>query len=516
MIKKSAALLVCSTILFAGGSLGGVQEVNASGSDGDTSEVKNVIYMIPDGYSAGYATNYRWFKGEDSVFDPHLKGMMKTYSNDTEVTDSAAAGTAMATGEKTNNGMVGVTPDGEELDSILSASENAGKSSGLVATSTITHATPAVFASHVADRDNEASIAPQLLEHDVDVLLGGGKEIFLPESEGGQQEENLLQQAQDDGYSFVENKDQLMDLENEEKILGLFADGPLSSELGREQTEEPSLSEMTSTAIDSLSQDEDGFFLMVEGSQIDWAGHAHDAAWAMNDVAAFEKAVEEALEYAKQDKETLVVIAGDHETGGMTVGSNGEYDVKQDIVQGISATGEQMAEQLNEDASNIEQVVQEHTGLELTEEEVEEIRSAEETANVINDIVSDRALVGWTSSAHTGVDVPIYAYGPSSDEFSGLVNNTDLPKKMAESMGVELTGASNGDDSWKDQNGISYAVPMQGWNEWSVVDYLKSNGYPSSLTFRGEIADSYEMEGYNGSAPQNLYMLDELKQDIGK
>lgn len=113
-------------------------------------KVKNVIYMIPDGYSAAYATNYRWFKGEDSSFDPYVKGLIKTYSADTEVTDSAAAGTAMATGVKTNNGMVGVTPDGKEVDSILDAAEAAKKSTGLVATSTITHATPAVFGASVA------------------------------------------------------------------------------------------------------------------------------------------------------------------------------------------------------------------------------------------------------------------------------------------------------------------------------------------------------------------------------
>ncbi|MFG6149237.1 alkaline phosphatase [Halobacillus sp. B23F22_1] len=528
MFKKSAALLVSSTILFSGISLGEGQQVFASENESGKDKVKNVIYMIPDGYSAGYATNYRWFKGEDSVFDPHLKGMMKTYSEDTEVTDSAAAGTAMATGEKTNNGMVGVTPDGKELDSILQASENAGKSSGLVATSTITHATPAVFASHVKDRDNEAEIAPQLLESGVDVLLGGGKEMFLPESKGGLQgENNLLDLAEQDGYSFVENKDELANAEGDERILGLFADEALSPELERGETNEPSLSDMTSTAINSLSQDEDGFFLMVEGSQIDWAGHAHDAAWAMNDTQAFEKAVEDALDYAKQDEETLVVIAGDHETGGMTVGSNGEYDVKQEVVQGVSATGDHMAEQLNEDKSNIAQVVEEYTGLELTDDEVETIRSAEKPNEAINNVVSDRALVGWTSSVHTGVDVPIYAYGPSSDDFSGLVENTDLPKKMADAMGVELGSIteeeSNSDKeknkdnhiSWEGEGGLNYATPLEGWDKKrSVVDYLKSNGYPSDLNFRGEIAASFEVEDYTGTATQNTTMLDQLKKAL--
>ncbi|MGP4075983.1 alkaline phosphatase [Halobacillus sp. K22] len=517
MLKKSAAVLASSTLLFAGAAFGGGPDVQAGGQD-DNPEVKNVIYLIPDGYSTAYATNYRWFKGEDSAFDPYLKGMMKTYSEDSEVTDSAAAGTAMATGTKTNNGMVGVNPDGEDVESILDVSEKAGKSTGLVATSTITHATPATFGASVQDRDDQAKIAPQYLENDVDVLMGGGKEYFLPESEGGKQkDDNLVEQAQEDGYSYVENKDEMMALENDEKILGLFADGPLASELDRDETDQPSLSDMTSSAIDALSQDEDGFFLMVEGSQIDWAGHAHDAAWAMNDTQAFEKAVTEALEYAKQDKNTLVVIAGDHETGGMSVGSNGEYDVKQDVVRDVTATGDHMAEQLNDDKSNVKKVVSEYTGLDLSDEEVETIRSSEAPNEAINDIVSDRALVGWTTSAHTGVDVPIYAYGPASDQFSGLVNNTDLPKKMAAAMGHNLDGKDedhDGEMTWKEQDGMDYAIPMGGWHKGSVVDYLKSNGYKADFSFRGEIADSFDINNYHGTYDQNVFMLQTLKDEL--
>ncbi|WP_406944078.1 alkaline phosphatase [Halobacillus sp. SY10] len=518
MFKKTAVVLVSSTIMFAGASIGGDHTVHAGGNHKTEGEVENVIYMIPDGFSAGYATNYRWYKGEDSIFDPYLKGMMKTYSNDSEVTDSAAAGTAMATGQKTNNGMVGVTPDGKEIDSILDASEAAGKSSGLVATSTITHATPAVFGASVNDRDDQSLIAPQYLENDVDVILGGGREFFLPESEGGKQADtNLVEAAQEQGYTYVENRDQLMNIGSSEKVLGLFADGPLSSELDRDETMEPGLAEMTSSAIDTLSKDEDGFFLMVEGSQIDWAGHAHDAAWAMKDTEAFEKAVKEALDFAKKDENTLVVIAGDHETGGMTVGSNGEYDVKTEVVKNVTATGDHMAEQLDDEMSNIKEVVKEYTGLELSEKEVEDIRSSENPNNAINDMVSDQALIGWTSSAHTGVDVPIYAFGPSADSFSGLVNNTDLPQKMASAMNVKLSADVKKDHdrtSWKDQNNLEYTVPTGGWDSFSVVDLLKSHGYHSNLMFRGKIAESYEVKEYKGTAQQNIFLLKELKDEL--
>ena len=162
--------------------------VEAEAGPASHEKVHNVILMIPDGYSRAYATNYRWYKGEEPLMDRFFVGMMKTHSANDKVTDSAAAGTAMATGSKTNNGMISVTPDGKQLKTILEASVEAGKSSGLVATSTITHATPASFASHISAREREVDIAPQYLDK-VDVILGGGKDFFTPASQGGKQRE---------------------------------------------------------------------------------------------------------------------------------------------------------------------------------------------------------------------------------------------------------------------------------------------------------------------------------------
>ncbi|WP_316252498.1 alkaline phosphatase [Bacillus aquiflavi] len=308
-------------------------------TDYHNGKVKNVIFMIPDGFSSSYATNYRWYKGEESVMDSMLVGMMKTHSANSEVTDSAAAGTAMATGEKTNNGMISISPDGKELYTILEAAEDKGKATGLVATSTITHATPAVFASHVASRSNEEEIAPQLIENDVDVLLGGGKKFFS---------ESLLEKAQKDGYKLVENRDKLANVQKTEtdKLIGLFADNGMAPELDRDETDEPSLAEMTRKAIEVLQNNKNGFFLMVEGSQIDWAGHAHDPAWAMKDVEAFEKALQEAIHFAEMDQNTLVIVAGDHDTGGMSVGGYGKSSANIDILRNVTATGDFMASEL--------------------------------------------------------------------------------------------------------------------------------------------------------------------------
>lgn len=390
-------------------------------------KVENVIFMIPDGYSSSYATNYRLYKGEESVMDPLLVGMHRTYSANSEVTDSAAAGTAMATGTKTNNGVISIDPAGNKLETILQAAEKSGKSSGLVATSTITHATPAVFASHVETRADEKGIAPQLLQNDVDVILGGGKKYFSDE---------LLNEAKHDGYEIVSDTQSLNDIKETNKLIGLFAEDSLSPELDRELTEEPSLKEMTSAAIDVLSNDKDGFFLMVEGSQIDWAGHANDAAWAMKDSEAFEHAVEAALDFAKKDKKTLVVIAGDHDTGGMSVGGYGKSGANLEILKNVTATGDFMASQLNKERSNIQEVVLNYTGIKLSEAEINQVKEDRNPAFQINSIISEHALVGWSHTGHTGTDIPVYAYGPQAHKFGGLIENTDFPQLMAEAMKI--------------------------------------------------------------------------------
>lgn len=447
MLKKLGVTALSAGIIFSGvsttaASADGNSQLNNSGENGEKAE--NIIYMIPDGFNADYATNYRHYKGESAVWDNHLQGMYTTYSADSNITDSAAAGTAMATGVKTNNGVIGLDPEGNPQQTILEASQNKDMSTGLVATSTITHATPAAFGAHVDDRNKETEIARQLIDNEIDVLLGGGKNNFLPESAGGNQEEtNVLQQAEEQGYQLIENRNQLLeadiDLENE-NLLGLFADDAMSPELHRDTEEEPSLAEMTQTAIDTLNKDEDGFFLMVEGSQIDWAGHDNDAAWAMTDVGAFEEAVQEAMDFAEKDGNTLVVVGGDHETGGMTAGANGSGTANPELLHSVTATGENIAADLNEDRSNTKEVVGNYTDMELSEEEIQSIQEAEDPKMAINAVISAKANVGWTSTNHTGVDIPVYAYGPGADQFSGSLDNTDLPKIIADAAEMELGG----------------------------------------------------------------------------
>ncbi|MDQ0272720.1 alkaline phosphatase [Cytobacillus purgationiresistens] len=428
--KKLLSFALVSTIAIGGiSSSFSVPEAEAK-SNNNKGKAKNVIFMVPDGYSASYATNYRWYKGEETVLDSMLVGMQRTYSANSKVTDSAAAGTALATGVKTNNGMISTSPDGKELKTILEAAEKKGKSSGLVATSTITHATPAVFASHVASRADESEIAPQLIDNDVDVILGGGKKYF-PNS--------LLKEAKKDGYKLVSNKNELKNVNKKtDKLIGLFAEDGMAPELDRDTTKQPSLAEMTGSALDVLKKDKDGFFLMVEGSQIDWAGHDNDAAWAMKDSEAFEKAVAKVMEFAKKDGNTLVVVTGDHDTGGMSVGGYGKGDADVELLRNVTATGDFMENKLNADRSNVKEIVKQYTTLDLTDAEAEKIISAKTPSMAINQVVSERAIIGWSSTGHTGTDVPLYAYGPGSELFSGLHENTDLPVLMAEAMKIKF------------------------------------------------------------------------------
>lgn len=389
--------------------------------------VKNVIFMIPDGFSTTYATGYRWYKGEKSIMDDMLVGMHRTYSANSIVTDSAAGGTAMATGVKTNNGMIAMSPTGERLPTILQAAQVSGRKTGLVTTTTITYATPAAFASHVPDRKMEAAIAPQLIDNKVDVLLGGGRKYFP---------EKLLKQAKKEGYQIVTDRKELSVNPSSEKLLGLFSGEAMAPELDRHGTKEPSLAHMTKIAIQLLQKEENGFFLMIEGGQIDWAGHANDAAWAMNDIEAFEQAVKQAKEFVKKDQQTLVVIAGDHNTGGMSIGGYNQYAANIDLIHEMKATGQYMVTQLDKGRNNSKKILKKYANIDLTPDEEKKIQVAKDPQRAINQVLSKRALIGWTTYEHTGVDVPVYAYGPGAESFSGLQENTDLPKKMAKLMNI--------------------------------------------------------------------------------
>ena len=195
----------------------------------------------------------------------------------------------------------------------------------------------------------------------------------------------------------------------------------------------PSLEEMTTSAIDRLEKDKDGFFLMVEGSQVDWAGHDNDIVGAMSEMQDFEKAYAAAIEFAKKDKNTLVIATADHSTGGFSIGSDGIYNWFGEPIKAAKRTPDFMAQQIV-DGAGVEETLSEFIDLELTDAEIGAVKKAGETKNLtqidnaIEEIFNERTHTGWTTGGHTGEDVPVYAFGPSSEKFAGNIENTDMAK----------------------------------------------------------------------------------------
>ncbi|QHE54090.1 alkaline phosphatase [Pontibacillus sp. HMF3514] len=449
MFSKKASLKVLSIAAAASIAVGSFAGLNTSAEKADkvkenNSEIKNVIFLIGDGMGPSYTTAYRYLKDDPSTpkmeatgFDPYLVGMQKTNPEDPKenITDSAAAGTSMSAGIKTYNGAIAVDNDQSEVKTVLEQAKENGKATGLVATSQVNHATPAAFGSHDEDRHDYNEIADDYFdlkvdgEHQIDVILGGGTKYF------DRDDRDLTKEFQEDGYSYVTNEEELMNDDNEQ-VLGLFAKKGLPKMIDR--TEEiPSLEEMTNSALDRLSKDKDGFFLMVEGSQIDWAGHGNDVVGAMSEMKDFEKAFNAAIEFAKKDKHTLVVATADHSTGGLSIGRDGPYVFNPQAIKDVKRTPEFMASEI-EEGGEVKEVLNKYTEFEVTEEEVQQVEKAKEKLSedkyalidAIAEIFNVRARAGWTTGGHTGVDVQVYAYGPGKEMFTGLTDNTDQAKSI--------------------------------------------------------------------------------------
>lgn len=296
-----------------------------------------IILLIGDGMGEAQRTAARWQAvgqdGQLAMDGMPVSGWSRTGSADNPITDSAAAATAMATSVKTNNGMISIDPYSNTLTTILERAQSRGMAVGLVTTVQMAHATPAAFTSHVFSRYMMTEIASQMMDHQVDVLLGGGEDEFLPSSEQGCYPEwgertdgrDLISETVAAGTTYVCTPTAFAAVPTTTtRLLGLFADEGMTRPFS------PTLAQMTQKSIDILSQDPDGFFLMVEGGQIDWACHDNDAANAITDTVDFDAAVALAQTYASLNPNTLVIVTGDHETGGMSVSLSSTGDPDED------------------------------------------------------------------------------------------------------------------------------------------------------------------------------------------
>ena len=406
----------------------------AKATESEKAPVKNVIFMIGDGMGNPYTTGYRYFKANHSdkrvpqtAFDTYLVGQQATYPEDEEenVTDSASAATAMAAGVKTYNNAIALDNDKSKTETVLERAKKVGKSTGLVATSEITHATPAAYGAHNVSRKNMAEIADDYFDDQVDVLLGGGSELFA------RKDRDLVKEFSQAGYGHVTDKKSLNE-NQDDKILGLFAPGGLPKMIDRTE-EVPSLADMTEAALQRLDKNEKGFFLMVEGSQIDWAGHSNDIVGAMSEMQDFEAAFEKAIDFAKKDGETLVVTTADHSTGGLSLGKGDQYNWLTEPLHAAKRTPDFMAEEIIKNG-NVEKTVTEYIDFQLSEAELKAVKTASESKDVekiaqaLRKIFDERSNTGWTTGGHTGEDVNVYAYGPQAEAFSGQIDNTDQAK----------------------------------------------------------------------------------------
>lgn len=252
------------------------------------------------------------------------------------------------------------------------------------------------------------------------------------------------------GYDYITTPEEMKNTTSS-KIWGMFAPKDLSYEMDRDSSKEPSLAEMTEKAIEILSQNENGFFLMVEGSKVDWASHANDPIGVISDTLAYDDAVKVALDFAKKDGSTVVISVTDHGNGGMTIGNkatDNDYDKRTldefiEPLKKATRTGEGVEKLFNADMSNIADVMSEYYGItDLTAEEIEEIKNTKSGSMnyTVGPMISKRANIGWTTNGHTGEDIPLYIYAPAGcKKLSGVVENTDIANYMAELFGIKLS-----------------------------------------------------------------------------
>ncbi|UYM18458.1 alkaline phosphatase [Endozoicomonas euniceicola] len=435
---------------------------------------KYVFYMIGDGMGTAQRQVAEYYH-QEATGDKQARlvmnsmpvvGINTTHSADSLVTDSAASGTALATGVKTDNGMLGMTADGREARSILEGAQAKGMATGLITTTRLTHATPAAFVAKNQSRNNENEIADSYAISGVDFFAGGGYRHFVS-GEGSKRKDSkdLIQQFRKQDYKTFVGVNSTSDFrsyqpEQGDRVFAAFTPSHLPYEIDRQHDNStPSIAEITRKGIDLLSKDKDGFFLMVEGGRIDHASHANDLAGTIMDTIAFDQAVATAMEfYHRHPEDTLIVITGDHETGGMGMGFGKNYFMNldkvaltresvEDKLQGVyqgdrPAFYQHIARkfQLNrlekDEKALIERAMDAVDGKDP--EQIAHYGGYDPVSIAIAHITSKRAGVYWTSYAHTATQLPLSAIGQQAEKFAGFKDNTEVAKVFADVMNIRI------------------------------------------------------------------------------
>jgi alkaline phosphatase len=425
---------------------------------------KNIIILFADGVASTqweygrYASSVlrqQSFATTDIVFKQGVLGLASTYPHGAFVTDSAAAGSAMSTGFKVVNGAISITPDGKPVRTAMEVAKASGKRIGLVTTATVYDATPAAFSVHAKSRTESQNIVDQYLALEPDVLLGGGAEYFLP-APGGKRKDgkDVIAAFRAKGWQVARNSAELKSASGP-KLLGLFSDDDMDFEIDRDAAKEPNTEEMAAAALKALSQSNaNGFVLLVENENTDTAGHANDAAALLRALWAFDDAVKVALEYQRSHPDTLILITGDHETGGFSptyalkdlsslASSNrftvGEAQLK--MLSRITMSFNMVKEKLGDKPAcpALDELLAKHFPGFTLDKDLRELvltgRPLERNTsylpqNTLARMVARQAGFYWGTSGHTPEPVVIGALGPGAQLFRGYQDNTDFGKSL--------------------------------------------------------------------------------------
>ena len=476
---------------------------------------RNIIFFLGDGMGPAQVKAYRLFADDPStaLIDPLPIDRLQVGSVATEsivlvcadggeaaeqgtavrgcrrtpygVSDSAASATAYATGVDTVNGMLGLGPEGTHLTTILERAAAAGWGTGVVSTSQVTHASPAAFVAHVPARRMTHEIADQFFDNQhqgrpvAQVILGGGVDDFRREDR-----DVAAQFVEEAGYTLVSSRAELQ-ATDADRILGLFAPVGLPRQWDRPETV-PSLADMTGKAIETLARNDQGFFLFVEGSQIDWAAHGNDIAWVVSEMADFMAAIDIGLEFAEGRDDTLLVVTADHETGGLSIGRDGVYAWNPEPLRSMTATPALIVERYVAGEAALSSVLAAHGSFDLGESEQALLdatpREAEAAYAAVTRLLDEKTFTGWTTGGHTGVDVALYASGPGSETLRGTLENEVLGQKL-----LQLVPAPDG-------------IP-EPWAVNAVIDGFVEQGYLALLYTRIEDRDGRLLYEYGARQP---------------
>lgn len=438
---------------------------------GKVRPTKNIIVMIPDGTSLSVLSASRWLKtyrneGTTLAIDPYLCGTVTTFCSNAPIGDSAPTTSCYMTGQPEQAGNVAIYPVADPKNDLIKINPDSAyqplatlleamkikqqKAAGLVVTCEFPHATPADCSAHTYNRGDYKTIASQMAYNNLDVMIGGGNDFVSPD---------MKQHFSENGTTLIQNdKNALMHF-NGNKLWALFEKEDIPYDIDRDTTRIPSLAQSTAKALSVLSKNKNGFFMMVEGSKVDWAAHANDPVAIMSEYLAFDKAVQVVMEYARKEGNTTVIILPDHGNSGFSIG-------RRDLKNYTKASLEQLfgpVSKVTKTATGIEQALnaaphselkktfEDLTGIVLTADEetamlnaksvkasdYTEAAKTENLNNLIIKVLQSRTYFGFTTGGHTGEEVFLAAFHPKGDTPKGNVRNTAINDYLQKAAGLK-------------------------------------------------------------------------------